>query len=63
MSSFAEAKASGYTQSKGVHFVEYNKRQISRIYPAGWRVDSTNYNPVPMWATGCQIGTYVVQQC
>jgi hypothetical protein len=55
MSSFAEAKASNYSQSKGVHFVEYNKKQLSRIYPAGWRVDSTNYNPVPMWAAGCQI--------
>lgn len=30
---------------------------LSRIYPAGWRTDSSNYNPVEMWNSGCQIGT------
>ena len=61
MSSFAEAKAMGYYQCKSPFFTEYNKRQLSRIYPAGRRVDSSNYNPVPLWNMGCQIGvcTYV----
>ena len=61
MSSFAEAKAMGYYQSKSPFFTEYNKRQLSRIYPAGRRVDSSNYSPVPLWNMGCQIGvcTYV----
>lgn len=36
-------------------FVDYNKRQLARIYPAGTRVDSSNYNPVPGWMAGCQI--------
>ena len=51
----------GYYQSKSPFFTEYNKRQLSRIYPAGRRVDSSNYNPVPLWNMGCQIGvcTYV----
>lgn len=31
---------------------------MSRIYPAGSRTDSSNYNPVPLWNAGCQIGTY-----
>lgn len=30
---------------------------LSRIYPAGWRTDSSNYSPVEMWNGGCQIGT------
>ena len=59
MSSFAEAKAMGYCQSKGAFFTEYNKRQLSRIYPAGRRVDSSNYTPVPLWNMGCQIGLCV----
>lgn len=29
---------------------------LSRIYPAGWRTDSSNYSPVEMWNGGCQIG-------
>lgn len=36
-------------------FVDYNKKQFSRIYPAGTRVDSSNYDPVPAWNAGCQI--------
>ena len=49
----------GYCQSKSPFFTEYNKRQLSRIYPAGRRVDSSNYNPVPLWNMGCQIGVCV----
>ena len=33
----------------------YNTRQLIRIYPAGTRVNSSNYNPVPMWKYGCQL--------
>ncbi|CAM9985359.1 unnamed protein product [Ectocarpus sp. 8 AP-2014] len=28
---------------------------MSRIYPAGSRVDSSNYDPVPSWNVGSQI--------
>ena len=31
--------------TKAVEFVDYNKRQISRLYPKGARVDSSNYMP------------------
>ena len=30
-------------------FVTFNKRQISRVFPAGYRVDSSNFNPQEMW--------------
>lgn len=43
--------------SQGAEYAEYNKRQLSRIYPAGGRVDSSNYNPQQAWNGGCQIGT------
>lgn len=29
--------------------------QFSRVYPKGQRIDSSNYNPVPMWNSGCQM--------
>ncbi|KAG7217350.1 hypothetical protein CRUP_003134, partial [Coryphaenoides rupestris] len=33
----------------------YNKMQLSRIYPKGTRVDSSNYNPQVFWNAGCQL--------
>ena len=28
---------------------------FSRIYPRGSRVNSSNYDPVPLWLAGCQL--------
>ena len=56
MSSFSEANAFKHSGHAAGKFVLYNKRQMSRTYPAGSRVNSSNYNPVPMWNSGCQIG-------
>lgn len=33
----------------------YNKQQLSRIYPKGTRVDSSNYMPQLFWNVGCQL--------
>ena len=57
MSSFVESKMMNLVNTQGADYVEYNKRQLSRIYPAGGRVDSSNYNPQQAWNAGCQIGT------
>lgn len=29
--------------------------QFSRVYPKGQRIDSSNYNPVNIWNSGCQM--------
>ena len=55
MSSFGEPKATKLAKKEGEDWVRYNKRQLSRIYPAGWRVDSSNYSPAPFWNCGCQM--------
>ena len=34
---------------------EYNKEHMTRTYPAGSRVDSSNYNPVVSWHLGSQL--------
>ena len=34
---------------------QYNVRHMTRTYPAGARVDSSNYNPTLAWAMGCQL--------
>ncbi|XP_062813429.1 1-phosphatidylinositol 4,5-bisphosphate phosphodiesterase delta-1 isoform X2 [Anolis carolinensis] len=55
MTSFTESKAFKLAQESGTSFIRHNTRQLSRIYPAGWRTDSSNYNPVDMWNVGSQI--------
>uniref|UniRef100_A0A8C6TVC6 Phosphoinositide phospholipase C n=1 Tax=Neogobius melanostomus TaxID=47308 RepID=A0A8C6TVC6_9GOBI len=55
MSSFVETKALEQLTKSPVEFVEYNKSQLSRIYPKGTRVDSSNYNPQLFWNAGCQL--------
>lgn len=56
MSSFVESKMTNLVNNQGAEFVKYNQRQLSRIYPGGGRVDSSNYNPQLAWNAGCQIG-------
>ncbi|XP_047456940.1 1-phosphatidylinositol 4,5-bisphosphate phosphodiesterase delta-4 [Mugil cephalus] len=55
ISSFSESKAKKLAKEAGADFVQYNTRQLSRIYPGGLRTDSSNYNPQEMWNVGCQI--------
>uniref|UniRef100_A0AAZ3RAI4 Phosphoinositide phospholipase C n=1 Tax=Oncorhynchus tshawytscha TaxID=74940 RepID=A0AAZ3RAI4_ONCTS len=55
ISSFVETKGESMISKTAVEFVEYNKRQMSRIYPKGTRMDSSNYSPQPFWNAGCQM--------
>ncbi|KAM5178189.1 1-phosphatidylinositol 4,5-bisphosphate phosphodiesterase gamma-1 isoform 1-T2 [Callospermophilus lateralis] len=56
MSSFPETKAEKYVnKAKGKKFLQYNRLQLSRIYPKGQRLDSSNYDPLPMWICGSQL--------
>lgn len=51
MSSFAETAGLNYLKTQAIEFVNYNKRQMSRIYPKGTRADSSNYMPQVIFAT------------
>uniref|UniRef100_A0A663M0F3 1-phosphatidylinositol 4,5-bisphosphate phosphodiesterase n=1 Tax=Athene cunicularia TaxID=194338 RepID=A0A663M0F3_ATHCN len=55
ISSFTELKAYDLLTKFPMQFVEYNKRQMSRIYPKGTRMDSSNYLPQMFWNVGCQM--------
>ncbi|XP_022626155.1 1-phosphatidylinositol 4,5-bisphosphate phosphodiesterase beta-4 isoform X1 [Seriola dumerili] len=55
MSSFNESVGLGYLKTNAIEFVNYNKRQMSRIYPKGGRVESSNYMPQIFWNAGCQM--------
>ncbi|XP_030855161.1 1-phosphatidylinositol 4,5-bisphosphate phosphodiesterase beta-1 isoform X4 [Strongylocentrotus purpuratus] len=55
ISSFVETSAMNRVKENPVEFVNYNKRQLSRIYPKGTRVDSSNFMPQIFWNVGCQL--------
>uniref|UniRef100_A0A667ZS93 Phosphoinositide phospholipase C n=1 Tax=Myripristis murdjan TaxID=586833 RepID=A0A667ZS93_9TELE len=55
MSSFKEGKAVKLAEESANGYIHHNMDKLSRIYPAGLRTDSSNYNPVPLWNAGCQI--------
>ncbi|KAK5859649.1 hypothetical protein PBY51_021190 [Eleginops maclovinus] len=55
MSSFKEKKALELAGESANAYIHHNVEKLSRIYPAGSRTNSSNYNPVPLWNAGCQI--------
>lgn len=56
MSSFPETKAEKYfIQQYNSSTVKYHQNQISRVYPKGQRLDSSNFNPIPFWNVGSQM--------
>ncbi|XP_055361671.1 1-phosphatidylinositol 4,5-bisphosphate phosphodiesterase delta-4-like isoform X3 [Betta splendens] len=54
VASFTESKARKHLKDAGAEFVLHNSRQLTRIYPSGFRTDSSNFNPQEMWNAGCQ---------
>ncbi|XP_055746712.1 1-phosphatidylinositol 4,5-bisphosphate phosphodiesterase delta-3-A-like [Salvelinus fontinalis] len=55
MSSFNENDALKHIKDTGKLFVRHNSRQLSRIYPSGQRLQSSNYDPQDMWNGGCSM--------
>uniref|UniRef100_A0A8D0ABA0 Phosphoinositide phospholipase C n=1 Tax=Sander lucioperca TaxID=283035 RepID=A0A8D0ABA0_SANLU len=55
VASFTESKARRHLRDTGGEFVHHNCRQLTRVYPSGFRTDSSNFNPQEMWNAGCQI--------
>ncbi|XP_055373041.1 1-phosphatidylinositol 4,5-bisphosphate phosphodiesterase gamma-1 [Condylostylus longicornis] len=56
MSSFPETKAEKqFLQQNTLLFLSYHRQQISRVYPKGQRLDSSNFNPINFWNVGSQM--------
>ncbi|CAD5112060.1 DgyrCDS1306 [Dimorphilus gyrociliatus] len=61
--SISESKIDSYISYKGnkcneencLKLLNFNKSQLSRIYPRGNRFDSSNFNPMWSWLCGCQL--------
>ncbi|XP_008277151.1 1-phosphatidylinositol 4,5-bisphosphate phosphodiesterase zeta-1 [Stegastes partitus] len=53
--SMAEKKARKLIKSSGPDFVQHNQKFLSRIYPAGSRTSSSNFDPQEFWNVGSQL--------
>lgn len=53
--SFSEEKIQKLHTASRRHIVDFHRRYLSRIYPKGSRVDSSNYDPMPAFNAGSQI--------
>ncbi|XP_068262463.1 1-phosphatidylinositol 4,5-bisphosphate phosphodiesterase eta-1 [Nyctibius grandis] len=53
--SFSETRAHQAVQQKPEQFMLYNQKQLTRVYPSAYRIDSSNFNPLPYWNVGCQL--------
>eukprot|EP01063_Lacrimia_lanifica_P037939 TRINITY_DN794_c1_g1_i1.p1 TRINITY_DN794_c1_g1~~TRINITY_DN794_c1_g1_i1.p1 ORF type:complete len:757 (+),score=269.53 TRINITY_DN794_c1_g1_i1:128-2398(+) len=52
--SFDEQHCMHLCETEAAHFAEMNTKMLSRVYPGGMRVDSSNYSPFEPWLVGCQ---------
>ncbi|KAM6960546.1 LOW QUALITY PROTEIN: 1-phosphatidylinositol 4,5-bisphosphate phosphodiesterase eta-1 [Aplochiton taeniatus] len=53
--SFSETRAQSLVNHRGEQFLTFNQRQLSRINPSAYRIDSSNFNPQLYWNVGCQL--------
>ena len=53
--STSEGKAIKYAEKETADIIRHNKLRFSRIYPAGSRINSSNYHPQIHWNVGAQI--------
>uniref|UniRef100_A0A672GCE7 Phosphoinositide phospholipase C n=1 Tax=Salarias fasciatus TaxID=181472 RepID=A0A672GCE7_SALFA len=53
--SFSETRAQSLVNHRTEQFLTFNQRQLSRIYPSAYRIDSSNFNPQFYWNVGCQL--------
>lgn len=62
MASFSETKCLKILSSEeGVQeLMKYTRQFLARIYPKGSRTSSTNYDPIPVFNIGCQIGGFSI---
>ncbi len=42
---------------------KYSSRHLMRVYPAGWRVGSGNYDPNLAWNMGASLAALNIQEC
>lgn len=61
VSSLNETVMNQILQLKAAELVRFNQRQLIRVYPSNYRVDSSNFNPQLYWNAGCHMGKTVTE--
>ncbi|KAI9017519.1 PLC-like phosphodiesterase [Gaertneriomyces semiglobifer] len=55
MCSLSEGKSMSLVQKERNEYIRHTRMFLTRIYPAGIRVNSSNYDPMPHWQVGAQM--------
>jgi len=55
MYSWSETKLNKLAKKNAEKLIKYNMKQISRVYPKGTRIASSNFDPTQAWNVGCQL--------
>lgn len=55
--SFSEEKINTLIKDETLHaqLIKHNRKFFLRVYPSGYRVTSSNYDPIPYWKRGAQM--------
>ncbi|CAF4098033.1 unnamed protein product, partial [Rotaria sordida] len=53
--SLIENKAKKLCKNQGIDMISHTETQLVRCYPSGFRVDSSNFNPLHLWTYGIQL--------
>ncbi|KAF9161731.1 Phospholipase C [Actinomortierella ambigua] len=53
--SFSERVSLRHVKQSLQDYTNFNKTHLTRVYPAGFRINSTNYDPHQHWSAGCQV--------
>jgi hypothetical protein len=59
MSSIGERRSINFALKQRMQYVEHNSRFITRVYPASLRINSSNFDPIAHWKSGCQVFHWV----
>ena len=54
-SSLHESRAKNLCRKHSQRMLEHTETQLVRVYPAGMRIDSSNFNPLLVWSCGIQM--------
>ncbi|CAF4149023.1 unnamed protein product, partial [Didymodactylos carnosus] len=53
--SLIENKAKKLCKNSAMEMIAHTENQLIRCYPSGFRVDSSNFNPLSLWTCGIQL--------
>lgn len=56
MCSVSERKSYNLAMKQRFHYIRHNSDFLTRVYPSPFRINSSNFDPICHWKSGCQVG-------